>query len=237
MDFIEPILSVASQIYQLVETVKANKKRCCRVCERVKALEELLRSVQKRGAGQTSAEVATALKELSLTLESARELLRKYTLANWVERILKSGSHGDEFSSLNERLNDAFQVLSGALQVEQGDLLNKVFELATRRSQDEVDRSEDDDQLKEGERNSEKSNDFQKRRTLNQCWSCSPVLLGHLKIQQEKMEAMQKEFERLKMGVETVVEIRESSPNTRTHPERQKENPVCCIQHENHETH
>lgn len=31
------------------------------------------------------------------------------------------------------------------------------------------------------------------------------------------MEAMQKEFERLKVGVETVVEICESSPNTWTH--------------------
>lgn len=154
MDFIEPILSIASEIYKLVETVKANRKRCRRVCERVRALDELVRSIQKRGSEQTSAEVTTALQELSLTLESARELVRKYTLANWVERVLKSGSHGEEFSSLNERLNDTFQVLSGSLQVEQGNVLNKVFELTVCKSQDELDGREDDNHLKERECNS-----------------------------------------------------------------------------------
>lgn len=151
MEFVEPILSIASEIYKLVETVKANKKRCQRVCERVKALDDLVRSIQQRGPKQTSAEVTTALQELSLTLQSARELVRKYTLANWVARVLKSGSHMDEFSSLNERLNDTFQVLSGALQVEQGNVLNQVFELTVRKSQDELDGREDDNQLKERE--------------------------------------------------------------------------------------
>lgn len=151
MDLIDPILSVASQIYSLVETVKANRKRCRRVCERVKALEDLVRSIQKQGHEQTSVEVTTALRELSLTLESARELVRKYTLANWMERVLKSGNHEDEFSSLNERLNDAFQVLSGTLQVEQIKMLKNVFELTTRKREDEQDGSEDDNQLKECE--------------------------------------------------------------------------------------
>ncbi|KAK2842819.1 hypothetical protein Q5P01_013019 [Channa striata] len=41
MDFIEPILPIASQIYTLVETVKASKKRCRRVSDRVRALEDL----------------------------------------------------------------------------------------------------------------------------------------------------------------------------------------------------
>lgn len=178
MDFIDPILSVASQIYSLVETVKANRKRCRRVCDRVRALEKLVRSIQKREPGQTSAEVTTSLRELSLTLESARELVRKYTLANWMERVLKSGSHGDEFSSLNERLNDAFQVLSGALQVEQSKVLNKVFALTTRNLEDEQDGIEDDNQLKECECNSETRDNLKKGKLListgpvpQYCWS------------------------------------------------------------------
>lgn len=148
MDFIDPILSLASQIYTLVETVKANKKRCRRVCARVQALEELVRSIQKRQPGQTSADVEKALEELSITLNSAQELIKKYTLANWVERILNSGSHGDEFTSLNDRLNDAFQILSGALQVEQGNVLYRVFELTAREREDEVDGRDDDTELK-----------------------------------------------------------------------------------------
>lgn len=151
MDFIDPILSVASQIYTLVETVKANKKRCRRVCKRVKALDELVRSIKKREHGQTSEDVRRTLKELAITLTSAQELIKKYTVANWVERILNSNSHGDEFNSVNERLNDAFQVLSGALQVEHGNMLFQMFNLTSRKTEDEVDGREDDVELKERE--------------------------------------------------------------------------------------
>ncbi|KAM8750441.1 mixed lineage kinase domain-like protein isoform 1-T3 [Acanthopagrus schlegelii] len=146
MDYIEPILSIASQIYTLVETVKANKKRCQRVSERVRALGDLVGSIKKKE--QISDDVEKALKELSITLESAQKLITKFTTAKWVKRILKSSSYGDDFNSLNERLNDAFQVLSGALQVEQGNLLIDVFKQTTRERQDEEDRREDDKELK-----------------------------------------------------------------------------------------
>lgn len=147
MDCIEPILSIASQIYTLVENVKANKNRCRRVCSRVQALEELVNSIRERKTIQT--DVEKALKELCVTLRSAEQLIKKYTLSKWVERILKSGSHGEEFNSVNERLNDAFQVLSGALQVEQGNLLFKVFEQAS--NIDEVDGKKDNAELEKCE--------------------------------------------------------------------------------------
>lgn len=139
MDIVEPILSIASQIYTLVENVKANKKRCWRVCDRVKALEGLVKSIK-----QPSSEVEKPLRELSLTLQSAQELIRKYTSANLVERILNSSNHEEEFNSVNERLNDAFQVLSGALQVEQGNMLHEVFKQTVREKEDKLDRREDD---------------------------------------------------------------------------------------------
>ncbi|XP_073328439.1 mixed lineage kinase domain-like protein [Pagrus major] len=148
MNYVEPILSIASQIYTLVETVKANRKRCRRVSERVGALEGLVRSIEQRGQAQTSDDVKRALKGLCITLTSAEVLIKKFAQAKWVKRILKSSSHGDEFNSVNERLNDAFQVLSGALQVEQGDTLFKVFELTTREREDKADGKEDDMELK-----------------------------------------------------------------------------------------
>ncbi|KAI3371461.1 hypothetical protein L3Q82_023565 [Scortum barcoo] len=182
MDFVEPILSIASQIYTLVENVKANKKRCRRVSHRVKALEDLVMSINQRDVGQISADVEKALEELSITLKSASRLIKKYTVTNWVERILKSSSHGDEFNTVNERLNDAFQILSGALQVEQGNVLYKVFELASREKQDEMDGKEDDKEL-------EKS------------------LLDYMKDQKEKTQAMLNNFEQLKVNVEKLVEM------------------------------
>lgn len=143
MDSIGHVLSLASQIYTLVEKVKANKKRCWRVADRVRALEKLLRSYRSREAGGSSADVEQALRELSITLSSAQQLIQKYTLSSWVERVLSSRSHGDEFSGVNERLNDAFQALAGAEQLQQGNLLSKVFELSCRHREDEDDRRED----------------------------------------------------------------------------------------------
>uniref|UniRef100_A0A3B3TPJ6 Mixed lineage kinase domain-like protein n=1 Tax=Poecilia latipinna TaxID=48699 RepID=A0A3B3TPJ6_9TELE len=148
MDYVEPILSITSQIYTLVEKVKANKKRCCRVLERVKALEDLVKSIKQRNEVNPSAEVETSLKGLSITLKSAQELIEKYTLSNLVKRILKSSSHGDEFNSVNERLNDAFQSLALALQLEHGNQLFRVFEQISRQKEDEADSREDDAELK-----------------------------------------------------------------------------------------
>ncbi|XP_033982799.1 mixed lineage kinase domain-like protein [Trematomus bernacchii] len=149
MDNIELIVSIASQIYSLMEKVKANKKRCHRVCDRVKALERLVESIlQQRKKGQTSADVERCLEELSITLQSAKEVMEKYCGASFMMRVLKSGSHEDEFNTLNDLLNDAFQVLSGSLQVEQGNVLLKGFEQSTREKEDEQDRKQDDRELK-----------------------------------------------------------------------------------------
>ncbi|MEQ2226928.1 hypothetical protein ILYODFUR_032410, partial [Ilyodon furcidens] len=148
MDYVEPILSIASQIYTLVGNVKANKKRCYRVVERVKVLESLVKSIKLRDALEHSAEVENSLKGLSITLKSAQGLIEKYTLANLVKRILKSNSHGDEFNSVNERLNDAFQSLALALELENGNQVFKIFELISRHKEDEEDRREDDAELK-----------------------------------------------------------------------------------------
>ncbi|XP_075945819.1 mixed lineage kinase domain-like protein [Anarhichas minor] len=180
MDFIDPILSIASEIYALVEKVKANKKSSQRVCRRVKALDELVRSIKKREQGQTTADVEKALNELFFTLESAQALIEKYTLVTWVNRILKAGSHEEEFNSVNNRLNDAFQVLSGALQVEQSNVLHQVFELTSRQKEDEVDRKEDDAELK-------------------------TLLVQYLEEQQKKSDAMQKEMEILNINVNKIL--------------------------------
>nr|XP_020490581.1 LOW QUALITY PROTEIN: mixed lineage kinase domain-like protein [Labrus bergylta] len=182
MDFVDPILSLASEIYKLVENVKANKKRCRRVSERVQALEDLVKSIKQRDKGQTSADVEKALKELCITLTSAQELIRKYTVASWIDRIVHSGSHGDEFNSVNERFNDAFQILFGAQQVEQGNILYQVFELSSREKQDEVDGREDDTELKK-------------------------LLEDYMANQTENINKMLKEFEQVKLNVEKVMEM------------------------------
>lgn len=181
MDFIDPILSISSAIYDLVENVKANKKRCRRVADRVKALEELVKSVKTRKATLKSEEVGKALRELRFTLISARDHIERYTQASWVQRVLKSGSHMDGFTTVNERLNDAFQVLSGLLQVEHSNMLSQVFELSNRQKQDEMDGQDDEEELKS-------------------------LLLEFVQKQEEHMEAMRRDFDELKTNVTKMVD-------------------------------
>uniref|UniRef100_I3JWZ4 Tyrosine-protein kinase catalytic domain-containing protein n=1 Tax=Oreochromis niloticus TaxID=8128 RepID=I3JWZ4_ORENI len=118
METVKPFFSAATNIYKLAKKVKANKKRCQRISVRVKAFEGVVKSIT-----EFSPQVEKALGELILTLDSAQKLIEKYTAANLVERILKSGSHGDEFDTVSERLNDAYQVLCVALQSEQRKML------------------------------------------------------------------------------------------------------------------
>ncbi|XP_044050273.1 gibberellin-regulated protein 14-like [Siniperca chuatsi] len=137
MDNIEHILSICSTIYKMAENVKANKERCQRVAQRVKALEELVLTIKQRGPGQISATVENALREFCITVEGAKEIMMKYSKTKAVMSFLKSGSHEEKFCKVNERLNDNFQVLSGALQIEQGNILSKVYETVSGRRQDE----------------------------------------------------------------------------------------------------
>lgn len=147
MDFVDPILSIAEKLYDLCGEVKANKKRCKRLARRVRALVELVKAVKRNGLGENPELVQRGLRELKFTLESAEEVVKKYASSSCVKRIVKAFDLGEEFGSLNERLNDAAQLLSLALQVEQREWMDQVFKEDRRKKEDEDDRRYDCDEL------------------------------------------------------------------------------------------
>ncbi|XP_026990918.1 mixed lineage kinase domain-like protein [Tachysurus fulvidraco] len=143
MDIIDPILSIAEKLYDLCSEVKANKKRCKRLADRVSSLVELVKVVRNKGFGKNPDIVQRGLRELKFTLESAEEVVKKYTSSSCLKRIVRVSDLGEEFGSLNERLNDAAQLLLLALQVEQRDKMDRVFKEDKRRKEDEEDRRHD----------------------------------------------------------------------------------------------
>ncbi|KAF7645131.1 hypothetical protein LDENG_00209510 [Lucifuga dentata] len=149
MDLIDPILATASSIYSLYEQVKANKERSCRIIRRVKAFEDLVKPIKKVKQAKASKAVEKPLNELYTTLISAEELLRKYTSASWLKRILKSGSYKDDFDNVNLRLADNFEVLVIALNLEHGHMLFKVFDEVSRKQEDVLDGQKDDAEMKQ----------------------------------------------------------------------------------------
>ncbi|XP_041854071.1 mixed lineage kinase domain-like protein [Melanotaenia boesemani] len=144
MEVVEHIISAALKIYKLVEKVKINKNRCRCISQRVKQLEELVKAVKERDAVKVSPQVKNALQELSTTLDSAQELIDKYTKDNWIKRLLKTGSHEEEFDTVNKQLTDAFQILSEYLNLEQSNAMYELFKLA----KDAEAWREDDEEIK-----------------------------------------------------------------------------------------
>lgn len=152
MDVIDPILSIASSIYSLCEQVKANKKSCHSIAKRVHALQDVVEAIRRSESAQACPVVDKALRELHITLISAQDLIKKYTSDKFLMRMLKTFRHRDDFAEVNCRLTDNFQVLCGALQVDQRNKLGQVFDEVSRKAQDEVDRKQDDEELKKCKR-------------------------------------------------------------------------------------
>lgn len=91
-------------------------------------MEGLVLTVKERGSGRNSGVVEKALKELHTILKHAEKLVSKFSKNNRLKQFMMSGSIGAKFNEVNQRLTENFQMLSGALQVEHSDVLDKVYE-------------------------------------------------------------------------------------------------------------
>ncbi|CAG5896295.1 unnamed protein product, partial [Menidia menidia] len=131
---LDTILSISTSIVQMAQNVKANKDRCLRVARRVKALEQLVMAIKNKGPGFGSMTVNNALVDLCITLEDAKKIMEKYSKIKGMMGFLKSSSIEDKFSGVNERLSDSFQILSGALQIEQNHKLCRLFDPVSEES-------------------------------------------------------------------------------------------------------
>ncbi|CAJ1055908.1 gibberellin-regulated protein 14-like [Xyrichtys novacula] len=130
---IESLFSLFKMIYRMAENVKANKERCGEIAQRVRSLEGLILKIQQRGSGQICVSVEDALMDLCRTLESTKEWMMKFTKTKRVVSFFKSGSHEEKFNKLDKKLTENFILLSGALLIEQGDKLDRVFDTLTQR--------------------------------------------------------------------------------------------------------
>ncbi|XP_015223778.1 mixed lineage kinase domain-like protein isoform X2 [Lepisosteus oculatus] len=186
MDFVEPVLGLAQELYSLCAAVKANKMRCQRLARRVEALMVPVQVIRVRGPGGQPEAVSRALRELKGTLESGRELVRRYASASCLKRILRVGDLGEEFETLNERLNDAAQVLSLALQADQKARLESVFRESARRGEDSADRESD-------------------HRELQKLLSISEDTNSRMKAVEETVDSTQKDVEQIRGLLESLM--------------------------------
>ncbi|XP_078024475.1 uncharacterized protein LOC144463583 [Epinephelus lanceolatus] len=137
LSLVEFTLSLCFKVYNMAQNVKTNRERCQRIAQRVRALEELVLNIKQRGQGRISGVVENPLRELCNTLASAKGLMMKYSKRNSFKKFLRSSSHEDEFHMLNERLTNDHLILSGALQIDHGNMLHQAILTVSGRRQDE----------------------------------------------------------------------------------------------------
>lgn len=117
-------LSLCKAIYTMVVNMKANKCFCQQLGERVNSLEELVLGISR---GQSSSTVHKALKKLCETLDDAQILMMKFFNTSAVKGFFMSSRLKEHFQNMDKRLTDDFHILSGALLIQQGNLLHKVY--------------------------------------------------------------------------------------------------------------
>ncbi|XP_078112567.1 uncharacterized protein LOC144521819 [Sander vitreus] len=119
----DSVLNLCFTIFRTVEKVKVNRERCHQISDRVKSLERLVLTIKQKGPGQNSAMVEATLRELCITLDSVATEMEKLSQANALMNALKSKSQEDKFWKMDRTLTDILHVLSGTLNIEQGNAL------------------------------------------------------------------------------------------------------------------
>ncbi|KAJ8366935.1 hypothetical protein AAFF_G00336550 [Aldrovandia affinis] len=148
MNPMDPIIAVVKMLYALFGEVKANGRRYGQLVQQVKALQGVVEAEKVKDL-VGDAKPQQGLKELRVTLESAKEVVKKYDSATFFSYVIKAYNLGKEFKLLNKQLNDAFQVLSLEvdLQGHRKESLTSLFAEATRREEDKEDRGSDRPEL------------------------------------------------------------------------------------------
>ncbi|XP_060893126.1 uncharacterized protein LOC132973597 [Labrus mixtus] len=130
---IENVFSLFKTIYCMAMNVKVNKERCRDIAERVRSIERLVLQIQQGDGGQISVSLQNALMDLCSTLESVKEWMEKFSKAKRFQSFIKSNSHEEKFNNMDKKLTQSFDLLSGALLIEQRDTLNRVYDTLLQR--------------------------------------------------------------------------------------------------------
>ncbi|TDH10007.1 hypothetical protein EPR50_G00092260 [Perca flavescens] len=118
----DSVLNLCFTIFRTVEKVKVNRERCHQISDRVKSLERLVLTIKQKGPGQNSATVEATLRDLCVTLDSVATEMEKLSKTNALKNALKPNQE-DKFWRMDRTLTDIFHVLSGTLNIEQGNAL------------------------------------------------------------------------------------------------------------------
>lgn len=125
--------NICERVRCMIANMKGNKSRHDRLKERVKALQ-----IKQSGPAHISELILSALQELRTSLACAEVMLIQYSQSKGIKHLVKSNSFTSKFQDLNQRLNENYLTLSGALQAEHRDVLQQVYAKVSGNRMDQV---------------------------------------------------------------------------------------------------
>eukprot|EP00729_Bicosta_minor_P024124 gene24124-18071_t len=114
----EVLTSLATELYEVVQTVKGNKERCKEIGERAHRLAPALRRVTSTPGDQATFEKSDLFGELESTLESAIELCSKYAGKHWLMKAFQGSADESRFDGIVGRLDAALADAQFGLQAD-----------------------------------------------------------------------------------------------------------------------
>ncbi|XP_061896684.1 mucin-2-like [Entelurus aequoreus] len=126
VDLLDKTIGLCFTIYETVKKAKYNKQRCQELVKRVRLLEEMVMSLKRRPQS-ISANVRSSLLELIGSLTKAMELVKKVSNAKPAVGFFNAGDHESKFKELTQKLSEDVQLLSMALQIHDGNVLDSVY--------------------------------------------------------------------------------------------------------------
>lgn len=121
-------MNMCERLHRMIGNMKGNKERSERLSQRVKALQNLVLTIKQSGPSHISEPILNALQELRTSLACAEVILIKYSQTKGIKSLVKSNGFESKFQDMNQRLNENYFTLSGALQAEHREVLHKVYQ-------------------------------------------------------------------------------------------------------------
>lgn len=117
MDIALKIAQIAWKIKLLVENVRANRKRCQRLNDRISVLVPLIQQLYEKKK-TVATKYTAALERLLSCLERCYAFIKNFTESNWFIRVFDQACHRNTFDELNQTLYSCAMDLNLALSIQ-----------------------------------------------------------------------------------------------------------------------
>ncbi|XP_077979536.1 mixed lineage kinase domain-like protein [Glandiceps talaboti] len=142
LEIVQSVLTVALEIYKIVEEVRSNKTRCKRLKRRIESLVKPVEHVRDLNANDQEV-YRKALADLLKCLKSSKTFIAEFKSIHFVRKIWKREEIKSRFDDINVRLDQLVPALTLGLNATMKSTIDQMFDKTTKIQQDIEDEKND----------------------------------------------------------------------------------------------